>query len=316
MAKSSAGSSKLAYRARFSAKFLMPGFWATWLSVSVLFVLNLLPMAVTDGVANMLGDLAREINAKRRRIARKNLQLCFPGLSATELKRMLKQVSRAQVRSVLHYGLIWWAPKSVLQKRIEVIGLEHIEASRQAGRSVIVMTSHSVGLEAAVTIISMHYPVSAIFKKIKNLVTNWLIFRGRSRFGTILYSRDVGLRPVIKDVRAGQVLFYLSDEDLGRDQSVFVPFFGIPKATIPVLGRLAKSCNADVLPCISCYDESRHKYVIHILPAMQNFPEGDDEQDAARMNQAIEETVGICPEQYFWTLRLFRTRPEGETRFY
>ncbi|MDH5735468.1 MAG: lipid A biosynthesis acyltransferase, partial [Gammaproteobacteria bacterium] len=92
--------------------------------------------------------------------------------------------------------------------------------------------------------------------------------------------------------------------------------FNVQKATVPVLGRLAKNCHADVLPCISCYDEKQKKYIIHVLPAMQDFPQGDDELDATRMNQAIENTVHICPAQYFWTLRLFRTRPEGEERFY
>jgi lauroyl/myristoyl acyltransferase len=197
-----------------------------------------------------------------------------------------------------------------------VRGQQHIDASLASGKSVIIMASHSVGLEAAVSAITLRYPISGPFKMLKNPVINYLVAKGRARFGTLMYSRDAGLRPIIKDVRSGRIMFYLPDEDLGKDRSIFVPFFGVEKATVPVLGRLAKSCNADVLPCMSCYDEASHKYIIHVLPALEDFPQGDDVVDTSRMNQAIEQSVCLCPEQYFWTLRIFRTRPEGEKQFY
>ncbi len=314
--KKIAGQSSLIYKAKFEAEFLRPTYWLTWLAVFMLFIFMLLPAKLTDFTGNILGDLARNINAKRRRIARKNIELCFPDINQQQRNKLLKQNFRAQTRSILHYGLFWWAPKFMLKKRIIIKGQQYIEQSQKAGRSVIVMTSHSVGLEAAVSAITMRYPISGPFKLMKNKVTNWLVAKCRTRFGTIIYTREAGLRPIIKDVRAGQVMFYLPDEDLGKDRSIFVPFFGEQKATIPVLGRLAKTCNADVLPCISCYDEKQHKYIIHILPALKDFPSGDDKKDTIRMNKAIEETVRICPAQYFWTLKLFRTRPEGEDRFY
>ena len=314
--KANIGSSPLVYETAFRLAFLKPVYWPSWLAVLLLFLLTLLPAVVTDMLANVLGDIARNMNSKRRRIARKNLQLSFPELTEQARKILLKQTFRAQMRSVLHYGLFWWAPRWLLRKRIRIEGEQHIEASRQAGKNVIVMASHSVGLEAAVSAITLRYPVSGPFKVMRNPVINWLVARGRTRFGTVIYTREAGLRPIIRDARAGQLLFYLPDEDLGPKRSIFVPLFGVPKATIPVLGRLAKNCNADVLPCISCYDQTRRKYVVHVLPALEDFPRGDDEKDAARMNQAIEETIRICPAQYFWSLRIYRTRPEGEQRFY
>ena len=311
-----AGKSRLVYKAEFSRAFLKPVYWTSWLYVLMLFILFLLPDRLVDWMARHLGDLARVINKKRRRIAEINIQLSFPELDEEKKAAMLKNHFRAQMRSVLHYGLIWWASEKKLRNKIILQGQQHIEASLNKGRSVIVMTSHSVGLEMAVSAITMRYPISGPFKILKNPVTNWLVAKGRTRFGTIIYSREAGLRPIIKDVQAGQLMFYLPDEDLGKDRSIFVPMFNVQKATVPVLGRLAKNCNADVLPCISCYDEASAKYIVHILPPLDDYPKGNDEQDATRMNQAIEDTVRICPDQYFWTLKLFRTRPEGEERFY
>jgi KDO2-lipid IV(A) lauroyltransferase len=79
---------------------------------------------------------------------------------------------------------------------------------------------------------------------------------------------------------------------------------------------MAKACNAVVLPCVSCYDPKIRKYRVRMLPAMENFPGGDDVLDAAAMNRAIESSLLECPSQYLWTFRYFQTRPEGEPPVY
>ncbi|MBI3187234.1 MAG: lipid A biosynthesis acyltransferase [Gammaproteobacteria bacterium] len=300
----------------FKPAFLGPRYWGTWLAIGILFVLYLLPISWSDALASKLGDLARNINAKRRRIARINLQMCLPELSDEQRKQLLHNHFRAQMRSVLHLGIVWWGSKKYLQNRIILHGQEHIEQTLARGKSVIIMAGHCVGLDAAGSSILMRYPVTGPIKLMRNSLINYFIVRGRARYGTIIYSRDAGLRPIIKDVRAGHIMFYLSDEDLGRERSIFAPLFGHTKATIPVLGRLAKSCNAEVLPLMGCYDYEKHQYQVHVLPALENFPRGDDLIDATIMNQSIETLVRLCPVEYFWTFRLFNTRPEGEAKIY
>jgi lauroyl-KDO2-lipid IV(A) myristoyltransferase len=311
-----AGQSALLYDTRFSWHYLKPMYWPTWLAILLLWLVMWLPVSLQDVLANRLGDLARNINAKRRRIARKNLELCFPELSQAQRKQMLRASFRHQARSVLSFGLFWWAPQSVLQKRIRLEGEAHINASLEKGRGVIFMAAHSFALEAAVSATTMRYPLSGPFNPMKNKLVDWFVARGRKRHGTFIYPRSAGLRPIIKDARAGCTLFYLPDEDLGKDRCIFVPFFGIEKATVPVLGRLAKSCRADVLPTIACYDESRHCFVIHVLPALQDFPRGDDYADSLVMNQQLEKIIRLCPEQYFWIMKLFKTRPPDQPKFY
>ena len=300
----------------FRPVFFSPVYWGTWLLIGFLFLIYLLPISWSDALANKLGDLARNVNAKRRRIARINMSMCFPELDDDARKQLMCKHFRAQMRSVLHLGLVWWGSKKYLQSRILLRGQEHIDKTLASGKSVIIMAGHCVGLDAAGAAILMRYPVTGPIKLMRNALVNYFIVRGRARYGTIIYSREAGLRPIIKDVRAGHILFYLSDEDLGADRSLFAPLFGHTKATIPVLGRLAKSCNAEVLPLMGCYDDKSHRYNVHILPALQNFPQGDDLIDATTMNQSIEELVQLCPAEYFWTFKLFRTRPEGEPQIY
>jgi len=308
--------SSLEFDARYRLCYLKPKYWTSWLILGLSFLIFLLPAKFTDRMANYVGDFFKKSNKKRRNIARININKCFPQLSEIQREQMLSEHFRAQARSVLHYGFILWGGRRSAEKRIELHGMEHVEASHAEGKGTIVMTVHSVGLEAAVSVLSQNYKISGPFKSMKNELFNWMVARARSRFGTKIYTREAGLRPIIKDVRAGCTMCYLPDEDLGPEQSIFVPLFGVQKATIPVLGRLARSCKANVLPCISCYDPQQAKYHVHILPKLEDFPQQDDQLDTLVMNQSIEELVKMCPEQYFWTLRLFKTRPEGEDRFY
>jgi lauroyl-KDO2-lipid IV(A) myristoyltransferase len=300
----------------FRWALLKPGYWPTWFMMLLFFLFSLLPVRLIDFVGEKLGELAARKNKKRFNIARKNLSRCFPDKTKDEIDLIVVEHFRSQIRSFLHYGLIWWAPVFRLKKHITSEGFEQINGFRKQGKNIIALTLHNVGLEFSVTALTMHAAAGGPYKPMRNEVIDWLVARGRKRFGTKILTREDGFRPLIKNTRAGRVLIYLADEDLGADVSVFVPFFGVQKATVPVLGRLAKSCNAVVLPCASCYDKTQRKYVVKLLSPIENFPAGDDVVDATAMNAAIENAVKECLIQYFWTLRLFQTRPAGEASFY
>lgn len=314
--KSKAGKSTQVYSTKFEYGYLKPKYWGTWIAVFFLFIVYLFPISLQDAMSNKLGDLIRNINKKRRRFARTNIKLCFPELNDEEIRQIIRNNFRQQARSVLHLGMIWWASKATLEKRIIMQGQEHIEQSLNNNRGVIVMPAHSLALEAVLSCVAMRYTSSGFFNPMKNKLVDWFIAQARVRHGGFSYARNAGLRPIIKDVRAGCVALYLSDEDLGAERSIFAPFFGVQKASVPVLGRLAKSCRADVLPCMGCYDEEKHRYVITILPPLENFPQGDDYEDTLIMNQSLEKIIQICPSQYFWIMKMFKTRPEGEKTYY
>ncbi len=233
---------------------------------------------------------------------------------------MVLQHFKAQFRSVMHYFILWWRPVSTVRKRIHTEGFEQVEQYRQQGKNTIILLTHSVGLEFAGAAISMAYKTVGPYKTMRNQVVDRMVALGRLRFGNKhenkLFTREDGLRPLIREVRAGSVLGYFADEDLGEKSPVFAPFYGVPKATIPVLGRLAKSCDAVVLPCVSCYQAEEERYLIKLLPKIEDMPGEDDELDCLNMNQAIERAIDFCPVQYLWTLRYFQTRPPGEASVY
>lgn len=300
----------------FKLRFMRPKFWLTWLGLLVFWLFTLLPLPVINKASEKLADYATRKNKKRFNIARVNLSLCFPEKSETEITEMVMEHARAHIRGLVHYGLIWWAPISRLDKLIDVKGFKKIDQMLEQKKNIILLTCHHAGLEFTGIALSKRYPCSGPYKPMRNEVINWLVAKGRARLGTIAYTREEGFRPLIRDTRKGRLLIYLADEDLGEDVSVFAPFFGNQKATISVLGRLAKSCDATVLPCMACYDKEQSKYIVNLLPQLENFPSGDVEVDATVMNKAVEDMICQCVIQYFWTMQMFHTRPAGEGSVY
>lgn len=307
-------------RDRFQLGLLHPRNWSTWFGLGFFFIITLMPLSFIDYLGCRLGDMVAAKNKKRFNIVKTNLALCFPDKSDAEIERMVVENFRVQFRSLLHYFMLWWRPVSAVKRRLHTTGFEQISHYQQQGKQVIVLLSHSVGLEFAVAGIAMDFKSIGLYKAMPNPVVNWVIANGRLRFGKKhggkLFAREDGLKPLIRETRSGKVLVYLGDEDLGAKNAVFVPFFGVQKATIAVLGRLAKSCNAVVLPSICCYDSESRSYSIKLLPKIEGFPSGDNEQDAMNMNKALEQAIEQCPVQYLWSLRYFKTRPPGEASVY
>jgi Kdo2-lipid IVA lauroyltransferase/acyltransferase len=307
-------------RYHFQLAFLHPRYWLTWAGLVFFFLVTLLPLSIIDWLGGKLGNFAARKNNKRFNIARTNLSLCFPDKDDAEIEGMVFNHFQAQFRSLMHYFILWWRPVSYVRKRIHTTGFEKIGRYQQQGKRIIVLLTHNVGLEFAGAALSMEYKTIGPYKTMRNPVIDWMVAKGRLRFGVgyanKLFTREDGLRPLIREVRAGSILGYFADEDLGEKSPVFAPFYGVQKATIPVLGRLAKACDAVVLPCVICYQEKEKRYLIKLLPKIENMPGDNDEMDCINMNQAIEQAVDYCPVQYLWTLRYFQTRPEGEASVY
>lgn len=302
--------------AGFPPYLLHPRHWASWLGIGVYYLVCLLPVSWLDYLGIKLGHLMMRHNAKRYQVVSQNLKMCFGQSNDNDIQQLARQHYEFLARSLLHYGISWWGSEKKLKQFIQTEGFEQVEEMRAQGQNVIILISHCTGLEFAVSAITQAFESSGPYKPFKNPVVDWLILRARQRFGCRTFTRDDGLRPIINDARQGRVIIYLADEDLGPDVSVFAPLFGNPKATIPVIGRLAKSCKATVLPAFSCYDPTSRQYRIKLFEPVENFPSGDKQIDAEIMNSMIEDTIEYCPAQYLWILKIFKTRPEGLAKVY
>lgn len=304
------------YQAPLTARHFAPQYWWSWLFLALAWVLQELPRSAVRDLASGLGRLIQRFAGRSRAVAERNLELCFPEMSAAERARRLEAYYRYQAQTVLDYGLLWFGKPGQHAARIRIEGLEHYERLQASGKPVIILAPHSLALDYGGVRMSQMYDGVSFAKPMKNPVLEWINHRSRTRYSGDIFARDQGLRPAIRQLKRGRFFYYLPDEDLGADGAVFVDFFGVQKATLTALGRLARMSRAVVLPSFAWYDAAADQYVMRLWPPIEGYPTGDDELDARRMNEAVEQGVRQAPAQYLWSMRLFRTRPEGEPRLY
>ena len=287
----------------------------TRLGIALMWLLHFLPLSLLAPLGEGWGLLLYAFGSERRRVARTNLRLCFPQMANEERKRLVKSHFQAFGRSFLERGLLWWAPKERIMRLIHVEGEEHLQPC--TGKPVILLTPHFVGLDMGWTRLSCEKQLSSTYCRQKNPLFDTLLLQGRTRFGKPqLFSRQDGMRPVVRAIGEGLPFYYLPDMDFGSRDSIFVPFFGVPAATITGLSRLARMTGATVVPCVTRQLPDGKGYVVKFHPAWGNFPGESVESDTRRMNAFIEQCVLEMPEQYFWLHKRFKSRPPGEARFY
>ncbi len=278
------------------------------LGFAFLWLFHWLPLGVQAPIGNGLGWLVYLLARRRKHIAQRNLELCFPEKPKTEIRRLLRQNLQASVRAALEHGLLIWASTRRLERLIRIEGREHLDACR--GQPVILLAPHFIGLDMGGIRLSTEIRLASMYSPARNPVADHYLLKSRTRFTeAVLASRHEGIRPLIKAVRSGLPLYYLPDMDYGRQESIFVPFFGIPAATVPAMTRLAKVTGAKVVPALTRQLPGSQGYVIKFYPAWDNFPTDDIEADTQRMNSFIEDRIREMPEQYLWTHRRFKTRP-------
>jgi KDO2-lipid IV(A) lauroyltransferase len=289
--------------------------WLSRATQGLVWLLSLPPYRWIRRLAIPLGLIAWYLAGERRRITLINLRLCFPEWSETKLIQIGKAHFIAFMRSILSIGLQWYASRARLQKEVRLINVHHWDAVRD--RPVILLAPHFLALDVIGIRLSAEYPLMALFGKHKNAQINALIFDKRTRFsGGFLYSRQQGLRQVIKDLKAPRAFYYLPDLDFGSKESLFLPFFGIPTATTPALSRLAQLTGATIIPCVPRERPDKLGYEAYFYPAWDHFPSDDPVADTLRMNAFVEDRVREIPEQYLWSHKRFKTRPPGEPSFY
>lgn len=287
----------------------------TRLGLVVIWLLHFLPLRLLAPLGRGLGMLLYLFALERRRVTLTNLKLCFPQWTESERVKIARRHFRAFGRSLLEHSILWWGSRERIQTLVRVEGLAHWQAV--ADRPVIWFAPHFVGLDMGGARIITEWRGISVYSRQKDPVFDRVLLRGRTRFVTpMLFSRQDGIRPVVKAMRAGLPFYYLPDMDFGSRDSIFAPFFGVPAATITGLSRIARLAGAVVVPAVTRQLPGSSGYVLTFYPAWAGFPTDDVEADIRRMNEFIEQRVLEMPEQYFWLHKRFKTRPPGEAKFY
>lgn len=290
---------------------------ATHLIIALLWLLHWLPLPLLAWAGRLLGLTLYALVKERREVTLINLGLCFPQLSPGQQSALARRHFMAFGRGIVELGLWWWASPARIRRLVRLEGGERLAALQ--GRPAILLVPHFVGIDAGWIRLALEHGLVAIYTRQKNRVFEAAMNGGRLRFGNCeLASRQEGTRKALKAMKAGRFFHYSPDMDYGPKESVFVPFFGVPTATITGLARLAKLTGATVIPVITRMEGRgwQSRYVARVGEPWTGYPGDDEIADARRLNAFIEAELAAAPEQYYWLHKRFKTRPPGEARYY
>ena len=285
------------------------------LAVALLWCLHWLPLTLLAPLGQGAGLAFYAIGRARRRVVLTNLRLCFPELDDRARGRLARAHFRAAGRAALEHVILFWGSRERILRLVRIEGLEHWQAVRN--EPVLWLCPHFIGLDMGGSRIIAEFGGASMYSKQKSAVFDRLVLHGRTRFGnSTLLSRQDGVRGIARALKRRIPFYYLPDMDFGSRDAVFVPFFGVPAATITGLSRLAQLGRAKVVPAITRQLPGAQGYVLQFYPAWEHFPTADAEADARRLNAFIEDRVREMPAQYYWLHRRFKTRPPGAANPY
>ena len=292
-----------------------PRNWEGWLSVLPFWVLGWLPRRLGLWLVAPIGLLAFRFARRRREIAIRNLNRCFPEWSEEKKQQVLRSSFDSIARMIVETSWCWSGPLGRSLNLGRVHGMENLLLAEKNGNGVLLVTGHSTCLEIGARIMAHGRKAGGVYRPLRNPVMEWYQNRGRLRYVDFMISKRNAKRAV-KTLRTGGTLWYAPDQDFGLDQSAFAPFFGIQTASLLATHRLPKMTGCAVVFMYPVYNQEDGRYDIHVSPALEKYPSNDPVVDLARINAMIEKQVRKAPEQYWWIHRRFKTRPEGEPPFY
>ncbi|MBK8016099.1 MAG: lysophospholipid acyltransferase family protein [Betaproteobacteria bacterium] len=285
---------------------------AVRLALGVLWLLHWLPLRLLAPLGRGLGLLLFALSKERRFVARKNLELCFPEWTPEQRERVVRDNFRRFGRAVLESSIAWFGSAERLRQVVRVEDWHHVPAD---GRFIL-LVPHFIALDMEGIRLTLEYKGLAVYAHQKNKYFDDFLVRVRTRFGARMVARQEGVKAILRGYKEGRSVQLSPDMDLGPKDSVFVPFFGVTTATVTALSRIARLTRAPVVPAVIRQLDGGGGYVIRAYPAWDNHPTDDAEADTRRMNAFIEERVREMPDQYLWLHKRFKTRPEGEARYY
>jgi KDO2-lipid IV(A) lauroyltransferase len=286
----------------------------TRLGILLMRLLAHLPLGGIRALGWMLGWILYVLVPPRRHVVQVNLALCFPQWSAAERRRVGREVFVHVAQSFLDRAWLWHADPEVVRRRVVLTGALHELAGSDP---TIVFAPHFVGLDAGVTGMTQQVPrrFIGIYTRQSNPVVDAWVLQGRHRFGGARpMSRSEGVREIVSALRAGDIMYLLPDMNFGPAESIFVPFYGVPAATVPSLSRFARLGRAKVVPVVTRLTPGG--YEVNVLPAWDHFPSEDVAADTALMNLRLQEYIDQMPGQYYWVHKRFKTRPPGAPQVY
>jgi KDO2-lipid IV(A) lauroyltransferase len=282
----------------FRWQYLHPRTWGTWILLSIIFLIGRLPWNWAMGVGKAIGRLYHRLGGTRRRVTLRNLELCFPEMSLEDREALCLRAFECLGVAVIEPGLMWFSSSRRIDRHSRIEGLEHLESIMATGQGVLVSLIHNTCIEAGIRVfwderltLGGRIPAKLLYRPTNDPVFEFVSFHMRKRYANEAFIPRKEVRVLLNQLARGKVAAILQDQDFGKKNSIFVPFFGIQTATVPSTTDFATLSGSRV--CMGLlYRDENNNYVVRIEPPLENFPTGDKVEDMTCYSHQETEHTG------------------------
>lgn len=292
-----------------------PIYWPVWFGFGLLWLLTRLPYRIQLKIGAALGTILYYLPTKLRHITEVNLRLCFPELTDIQRTQLAKKNFASLGIALFETANAWWMPDAKLKCLYRLSGLEYAEQAFAKGKGIILVSPHFTCLEMIGRLLSMHYSFGAMYRPHKKALVAFIHEKFRKQ-QNVTYIASNRVRELFTALEKNIAVWYAYDIDAGEKNNVFAPFFNIQSSSMTSVTRVVNRSGAAVVPISFYRNDDEMIYEIKLLPALENFPTENPVEDATRLNKILENAIREKPEQYVWQYKRFKTRPQGEKRFY
>ena len=273
---------------------------------------RIFPLFIKRFIAVSASRAAYYLLPKHKLIALHNLTRSFPEKSLTENLQIIKDTYASFALTFIEFLQILYLNRNNLDTRVSVKGLEHYEKACREGKGVLLFTAHFGNWEmgnAALAILSK--PPIFMARTLDSPFLEEITTSVRSRLGIGNIHKKNVMSSILSQLRKGEVLKLLIDQNAAAREGVFVNFFGRPACATTGIALMAMHTGAAVLPVFTTRMPDG-RYVTEIGPKVETVNTGNRDQDVLQntqnYNTIIENHVRKYPGQWLWLHQRWKTK--------
>jgi KDO2-lipid IV(A) lauroyltransferase len=270
-----------------------------------------LPLSWLHAIGAMLGSLYGVLPNRERRTCRINLALCFPEMDEADRKRLCRRNMQHMGRSLMELSTVWFRPYDRVAGLVQHIsGEEHLK--RPPDQGLILLLPHLGCWEIIGLILPQREQVTSLYRPPRNSELGPMMKQARERSGATLVPTDnQGVKRIYQTLQQGGTTCILPDQQPNSQRgAAFAPFFGQPALTMLLINRLVRKTGAKVVIGYAERLPSGEGFHIHYRPGPEGLDDKDPKRAAEALNRGLEAAIRECPEQYQWSYKRFRARPD------
>ena len=280
----------LAQRGEAAAAWLLYGLFA------------ILPV---DAASWLGGTLGRLVGPKLRvsRNARRNLKRVFPHMEDAEMARILTNMWDNLGRTAGEHPHLGKFDPYRKNSRVEVVGIEHVDALRDDGAAGILFGGHLANWELApLAGPKRGLVVHLVYRRANNPFFDKIVQKGRAVLGGDYFPKgSEGARNILRVLRQGDHMAMLVDQKM--NDGIAVPFLGIDAMTAPAVAELALRYECPLVPARVERLGGAH-FRVSFFPPLEKPDSGDRQADVLTLmgmvNASLGDWVRERPEQWLW----------------